>query len=390
METRYVTDIQVGDRFRQDMGDIDALVGSISVVGLLHPIVITSNNELVAGARRLAAVKQLGWIEVPVRVIDMPSLIAGEYAENVSRKDFTPSEMVAICDAVESFQGQRDVGVISEGYRQQRAAKMVGSSHGTLSKARQVVDAAKRDPEKFQFVLHDMDATGNVSKAYGTLKAIQKRDARADAGADAPMDTKIVTGDFMEMGALLPDDSIDVIFTDPPYPKEYIHTYGNLAEFAARVLKPGGLCIAYAGQLYLPQYLDLMTKHLEYVWMLGMRHIGATAIVHKVGLMAGWKPIILCAKPPFEIYWPRFPDFSNAGEREKDLHDWQQDEGNAKYFMERFCPPGATICDPFVGAGTFLSVAKRLGFNYIGYEIDPKTADIARNRLAETPRGDWV
>ena len=54
------------DRIRRDLGDIDSLAKNIAVVGLLHPILVTPAGKLVAGARRLAAVKHLGWKTVRV------------------------------------------------------------------------------------------------------------------------------------------------------------------------------------------------------------------------------------------------------------------------------------------------------------------------------------
>ena len=63
--------IKVGSRFRRDLGDIDALAKSISTVGLLHPIVINENNELIAGVRRLEACKKLGWTDIPVHVVNL-------------------------------------------------------------------------------------------------------------------------------------------------------------------------------------------------------------------------------------------------------------------------------------------------------------------------------
>jgi ParB family chromosome partitioning protein len=62
-------DIKVGERSRKDMGDIKALAESIKEVGLLHPIVISPEKTLIAGQRRLEAVKLLGWQEVPARVV---------------------------------------------------------------------------------------------------------------------------------------------------------------------------------------------------------------------------------------------------------------------------------------------------------------------------------
>lgn len=47
--------IIVGERFRKDIGDIDALAESIKEVGMLQPIVIDASGHLIAGYRRLLA-----------------------------------------------------------------------------------------------------------------------------------------------------------------------------------------------------------------------------------------------------------------------------------------------------------------------------------------------
>ena len=60
--------IFVGPRTRRDMGDIAALAASIGDLGLLNPITVDEDGRLLAGARRLAACKLLGWTEIPVTV----------------------------------------------------------------------------------------------------------------------------------------------------------------------------------------------------------------------------------------------------------------------------------------------------------------------------------
>ncbi|PUB20863.1 ParB family chromosome partitioning protein [Promicromonospora sp. AC04] len=56
-----VDSIVVGDRHRQDLGDIDALATSIEQLGLLQPITVTPDMLLVCGYRRLIAIQRLGW-----------------------------------------------------------------------------------------------------------------------------------------------------------------------------------------------------------------------------------------------------------------------------------------------------------------------------------------
>ena len=59
--TRAVADIVVGERHPHDLGDLQSLAASIAENGLLHPVVLTSDNKLIAGAPRLEACKALGW-----------------------------------------------------------------------------------------------------------------------------------------------------------------------------------------------------------------------------------------------------------------------------------------------------------------------------------------
>ena len=54
------------------MGDIESLAASIAAVGLIHPIAVDEDGLLLAGARRLAACKQLGLKEVEVKILKAP------------------------------------------------------------------------------------------------------------------------------------------------------------------------------------------------------------------------------------------------------------------------------------------------------------------------------
>lgn len=100
-------DITVGHRFRKHLGNLDALAASIKGRGLLHPLVVTTDNQLVAGFRRLKAIEKLGWDDVPVRVIDPDDLVLAENDENEVREDFAPSERVAIAREIERRIGDR-------------------------------------------------------------------------------------------------------------------------------------------------------------------------------------------------------------------------------------------------------------------------------------------
>jgi len=65
-----VDEIIVDDRQRRDVGDLDALIESIRRIGLLHPIVVGTDNRLKVGYRRLMAYKKAGWKDIPATVTD--------------------------------------------------------------------------------------------------------------------------------------------------------------------------------------------------------------------------------------------------------------------------------------------------------------------------------
>jgi ParB-like chromosome segregation protein Spo0J len=92
-----ISDINIGRRHCRDMGDLRSLAESIRQEGLLQPIGVTERLELVFGQRRTLAIRDiLKRKTILARVVNVSSILAGEYAENEIRKDFTPSERVAI------------------------------------------------------------------------------------------------------------------------------------------------------------------------------------------------------------------------------------------------------------------------------------------------------
>lgn len=99
-----ISGIQIGERHRKDLGDLECLARSIEADELFQPIGITPESELIFGLRRLTACRDiLGWHTIPARIIDLASIVHGEFIENSERKDLTLSERVALADALRSF-----------------------------------------------------------------------------------------------------------------------------------------------------------------------------------------------------------------------------------------------------------------------------------------------
>lgn len=195
-------EIKVRDRARTDLGDLTDLMASIEELGLLQPIVITEDHELIAGGRRLEACRKLGMTDIEVTIAehltDAVDLLKAEQDENTCRKDMTVSERLAIAARIEEMkrpeaEQRMKAGVAQPsstagaGWKRDRkqetaalAAEAIGMSRSTyyLVKAvkKHADDAAQPEEirEAATEALADMDATGRFSPAYDTFVAKAK------------------------------------------------------------------------------------------------------------------------------------------------------------------------------------------------------------------------
>ena len=141
-----VAAIKVGQRYRRDLGDLVPLIESIKRNRLLHPLVIDQKGNLIGGARRLAAVKRVGWKRVPVHVMALDDPLQAEADENFARADFLPSERVAIAEALmeAAHSGQHELARLLLNHGADPAA-VEASGRTALSMARAAADQQMGD-----------------------------------------------------------------------------------------------------------------------------------------------------------------------------------------------------------------------------------------------------
>jgi N6-adenosine-specific RNA methylase IME4/ParB-like chromosome segregation protein Spo0J len=210
--------IQVGFRYRKDLGNLRSLAQSIEEVGLLHPVVVTPEGLLIAGQRRLEACRSLGWSDIPVNVVDLYQAARGEAHENFVRKNLLPSEIVALKRAIEPLerrearerQGHRadlcHPATVAEGQRpssigdaRDNIARYLGVGRTTIERAEAVVEAAEEEPEEYGHLVEQMDRSGKIAGAYRRLTVLkQAKELEANAPA-------------------LPAGPFQVIVADPPW-----------------------------------------------------------------------------------------------------------------------------------------------------------------------------
>jgi hypothetical protein len=247
------------------------------------------------------------------------------------------------------------------------------------------VEAAEREPERYKPIREQMDRTGKVDGAYKELRRAIKQEAKA-ATPDLPEDgrTRLLTGDFRD--AIIEPGSVDAIITDPPYPREYLPLYGDLAHKAAEWLKPGGSLLVMCGQSYLPDVLALLGSEsaLAYHWTLAYLTPGGQAVQlwpRKVNTF--WKPVLWYVKGEYCGDWIGDVAKSAPNDNDKRFHDWGQSESGMADLLERFTYPGQMICDPFCGGGTTGVVAAALRRRFIGIDTDTSAIATTNRRIAE-------
>lgn len=189
---------------------------------------------------------------------------------------------------------------------------------------------------------------------------------------------KLYNCDFRELD--IEPNSIDLILTDPPYPKEYLPLWGDLAKFAKEKLKDHGYLIAYSGQYHMPEVINYLISELDYIWTFCLYHVGNTQIVNNVNVMCRWKPILIFQKGRSR-FKQTIQDYIEFDRKEKAHHDWQQGLPAIQKFIEHFTNPGDIVCDPFSGSGTVALACKNTGRSFIGSEIDTESYNVARRRL---------
>lgn len=208
-----ISEIIIKERIRKEMGDLVSLEKSIHKLGLLHPIVISGNNELIAGKRRIEACINLEWEDIPVTVVKLENNKSAELDENTERKDFTISETRAIYDYVKENtlkQGEKEkAGVppaLFTGDVRNNVAKITGKGIKQIDQIVTITDAAVNDPEIAE-KLKELDATKPSVKVQTVHAKVERK-------------KKVDTQEKLE----LPEGQYQIIYTDPPW------TYGNYAE----------------------------------------------------------------------------------------------------------------------------------------------------------------
>jgi DNA methylase len=202
----------------------------------------------------------------------------------------------------------------------------------------------------------------------GLLAKLKRMEENAKLDAAELPDVR--GGDFRQVLESVPDGSVTLILTDPPYTLRALPSYEALGAFARRVLRPGGSLLCYTGGATLLGAGAALSRHLRYWDTLALLHRHGGHRVPGRWVIAAHKHVLWFVRD-FRMGRQYVSTVLRGSAPEKAHHEWAQGIEEVMPLIEKLTEPGELIVDPFAGSGSFGRAALRLGRRFLGADLHP-------------------
>ncbi|WP_042427012.1 site-specific DNA-methyltransferase [Comamonas granuli] len=357
------------------------IAASIAEFGFTNPVLAGSDGVIVAGHGRLAAAQKLGLDAVPVVVLD----------------HLTPT---------------------------QRRALVIADNR--------IAENAEWDEELLRVELEglqdegfDLDLTGFDADALAELLVGDEPDNEGQTDDDAVPEVSETPvsrpGDVWQLGphrllcgdatvaasyeALLDGETVDMVFTDPPYNVNYANSAKDKLRGKDRAILNDNLGDGFYD--FLLAALTPMVAHCRGAIYVAMSSSELDTLQSAFRAAGGkWSTFIIWAKNTFTLgradyqrqYEPILYGWPEGGERhwcgdrdqgdvwqikkpqKNDLHPTMKPVELVERALRNSSRPGNVVLDPFGGSGTTLIAADKSGRIARLIELDPKYADVIVRR----------
>lgn len=400
--------ITKGERQRKELGDLAALMRSISLRGLIHPIVLTDDFVLVAGERRLESCRQLGWTHITFQFvddIDQDERDWIELDENVERKDLTWQER--------HDEYMRRIRLVTKQFPT-ISYEEIGTHLGGMEKSIVGKHIAYEQEKEHPIVLRQIENKNTFKAAASAAARVRERRRADESDTFVPSverfhDTHspIVTANFLEWLETYTGPRFNLIHCDFPYG---IGAHNSPGQNSA-------LPVGYDDspnvfwQLFhaFDNYLDVFcaeSAHLFFwfspniycqVWeaLNGLEgfQFEEHPLIWQRGENEGIAPDY--TRRPRRVYEMAF--FGWRGDRkiiqtkansivaptERDHHPHEKSEAALRHWFGMCVDANTRIFDPTCGSGSALRAAKALGAKHLlGLETNPEYAATALKFLS--------
>jgi site-specific DNA-methyltransferase (adenine-specific) len=372
----------------QELAD---LASDIKTNGLQQPIVM-QGGTLLDGRNRLAACERAG-VKPTFTEYKGDSPVAFIIGVNLHRRHLDQGQKIALGIEIEPHfadearkrmqvrkgnQPGASVEIVPHlDKSRDQAARAVGVSGKTLSTAKAIKAAA---PDKFRAIIEGKLSVARAKKEVKAdkdkadlVKAQTEIKAETRKNIESVCDLRVCSCRDLFASGIKPA----AVITDPPYPREFLPVFSELAESCAAAGVP--MVAVMSGQSYLPEVMHRLCEHLRYRWTLAYLTPGGQAVQQwQVKVNTSWKPVLLFGDAE---EWFGDVAASKVNDNDKRFHGWGQSESGTADLVERLTKPGQLICDPFLGGGTTAVVALALGRRFVGCDIEADCVARTRQRV---------
>lgn len=406
-------------RYRDDLGDLDSMVESMKDKGVLQPITVTPDLELLAGERRVTAARKAGLTTIPALIRPKADAIDArevELLENLVRKDFTFVERCNLTMELNRLykENNRD-------WSQAKTAQILDRSGASVSRDIKIAEAMQVLPELRTLKTAD-EALKVINKfeeqiIVGELRRRQVEQVGTGVGLDKGLqsmlklaDANYQVGDTFAGLAELPSGGdfgftrFGIIECDPPYGIDLteqkrskdsvtsnVHTYQEvdkeayptfLKRLATELYRVAGQhthLIFWFGPTWQHQVLTALTDagwKVDDIPCLWVKNQGQT-MQPKTYLGRAYEPFFLARKgQPTIIKEGRLNVFnfpSVAGV--KKYHPTERPVAMIEEIFNTLGLPRTSVLVPFLGSGASLRAAYNCGMTGTGWDINGEYKD---------------
>jgi site-specific DNA-methyltransferase (adenine-specific) len=404
-------------RQRKDLGDLTELCTSISATGLIHPIVVDGDDmSLIAGERRLSAMKMLGFEELVenehYRIVFPDSDLhrhAIELEENIRRQDMTPAEAGhAVKEYHELYQKIHGVAVQNTkapGHSQADTARALGMSTGSVSDYIRVAEMVEARPE----LANEQTLSAIKQKfKHSRVNAIKGEIALRRANKlEVNLDDMLYHGSGVDFLQTFKGDSIDCIITDIPFGidifksaalgasstgNQWDDSPGPIKEFVRdlvgeiwRTLKDNTHCFIFCAwhqTFYIEQYVDMYQDfHCDIPPWIWHRESATPSRNPHLTPDRCYEYIVHIRKGSPTFPDRLGPDVISAGRIKNPQYPTEKPLDLLTHLIELSSFPGQLVVDPCHGSGGTLVAAILAGREARGSDIGELAHKTAKRRI---------
>lgn len=407
VEEVELSQIIIGQRERQIIGDLLPLASDMSINGLIHPITLDQNYNLCVGYRRVLAAKYNRWDKIRAQILDHPTELDIKeitLSENLHRLDITWQEKLNIQDDIATLKfgvGWQDkMNKKGSVVTMANLAQVFDSPISKVSDDLRIHQAIKSIPglDKFKNKTDVMDLLKKMGKQH-------KADKVAKSIETIPMDDRrqqlldaYKVGDFFDLIKTVPDNSVNCINFDPDWGTKAVtqkaltesnsvivemqYTEVERTDFDSFLtnaltacypkLKDGGWLIHWFDIKRLEAIADITEKcgfvigyRIPSLWIKGTGQTNKADVY----MPRTYEPFFYCRKGTARLKKNRANEIFEYRNPPLKWHPCLKSVELMTDVLSCFLEPGQFLLDAFTGSGTALLAAANLNCGGIGFDL---------------------